>query len=97
MPHCFSANSSEQLTRPIVVDSSIGHGPIRLQGIIKTNIALGNYEHRKYAFGVLLTGAFSDVANDYADNNLLVFTCGGIANKPPDIIVDVQAVYPGTK
>ncbi len=97
MPHRLYAKGPEQLTGPIVVDSSIGHGPIRLQDILEINIALRSYERGKHAFGVLLTGAFSDVANDYANNNLIVFKRGAIANKPPNIAMNVQAVYPGTK
>ena len=97
MPHCLYAKSPEQLTRPIVVDSSIGHGPIHLEGITKGNIALRSYEWGKHPFGILLAGAFGDVANNHTDHNLVVLAGSAIPNEPSDIVMDVHAVYPSTE
>jgi hypothetical protein len=96
-PYGLYADGPEQFTRPIVVDSSLGHGLIHFEDIFKTDIALWDYERRCQALGILLALAFGRGADDHANNNLDILIRAVISYKPSDIAMDVQTVHLGAK
>ena len=75
------------------VDFSIRHGLEHSYRMFKGNIAFRSHEGRNHAFGVLLSFALGDVADNDTDNDLYVIFCGWISYKPPDVIVDVESMY----